>query len=82
VTAEQLASGYGVLAELAEPALIPPVIADDPDDDAVLACAIAVTADAIVSGDHHLLELGEYQKIPICTPAQFLANTSTTQTPD
>jgi predicted nucleic acid-binding protein len=29
----------------------------DPDDDHVLACAIAVNADLIVSGDKHLLDL-------------------------
>lgn len=33
--------------------------ASDPDDDAVLECALAVAADAVVSDDAHLLDLGE-----------------------
>ena len=41
----------------------------DPDDDHVIACAIAARADAIVSGDHDLLDLREYHGIPILTAA-------------
>ena len=44
----------------------------DPTDDMVLACAIEGRADIIVSGDHHLLDLGEYQGIPIITARKFL----------
>lgn len=43
----------------------PQVIARDPDDDHVLACALAAQADLIVSGDRDLLDLGEYQGIRI-----------------
>ena len=50
------------------------VIADDPDDDKFLACAVAANASAIISGDPHLLALGSYRSIPILTPAQFLGN--------
>ena len=49
-----------------------PVIADDPDDDKFLACAVAANAAAIISGDPHLLALASYRNIPIMTPAQFL----------
>lgn len=49
------------------------VIADDPDDDAVLACAKEGNAAYIVTGDGHLLGLGSYEGIEIVTPAQFLA---------
>lgn len=52
------------------PAIIPPTIADDPDDDAVLACAVAAEADYMVSGDPHLLTLEQFRHIPILTPAQ------------
>ncbi|MFT4243498.1 MAG: putative toxin-antitoxin system toxin component, PIN family [Acidovorax sp.] len=45
----------------------------DPDDDAVLACALTAGADCIVSGDKDLLVLGHYQRIPIVTAAQALA---------
>jgi predicted nucleic acid-binding protein len=45
----------------------------DPDDDAILACALAAGADAIVSGDRHLLDLKVYEGIPIVTAAEALA---------
>ena len=48
------------------------VIAEDPPDDRYLECAIEGEADYIVSGDQHLLELGEYQGIGILTPRAFL----------
>lgn len=61
------------LATMATPTDVPRVVADDADDDHVLACALAAQADLIVSGDKHLLNLGgQYQGIPIVTPAQAL----------
>jgi putative PIN family toxin of toxin-antitoxin system len=45
----------------------------DPDDDVFLECALAGSADYIVSGDRHLLELGTFHGIPIVTPALFAA---------
>ena len=45
----------------------------DPDDDAVLACAVEAEADYIVSGDRHLLVLGSYEGIHILRAAEFLA---------
>lgn len=53
-------------------ASIPPTVIDDPDDDAVLACALAAQADLIVSGDSDLLDLTQYQGIPIVPPAEAL----------
>jgi putative PIN family toxin of toxin-antitoxin system len=73
VDAATLVVGFAALAVLVRPAIIPAVIITDPDDDAVLACAIAVHAEAIVSGDSHLLQLGQYQGIPIWNPAQLVA---------
>lgn len=60
------------LAIMATPADVPRVVANDADDDHVLACcALTAQADLIVSGDKHLLGLGDtYQGIPIVTPAQ------------
>ena len=40
----------------------------DPDDDAVLECALAARADFIVTGDHDLLILGRFRKIFILSP--------------
>jgi len=48
------------------------VIADDPDDDAVLACAKEGNAAYIVTGDEHLLALGDYEGIKIVRPVEFL----------
>jgi putative PIN family toxin of toxin-antitoxin system len=45
---------------------------DDPKDEMFLSCALASDADAIVSGDKHLLGLGEYEVIPILTLRKFL----------
>lgn len=53
------------------PALASPV-SRDPDDDAVLACALAAKADLIVSGDQDLLVLQAFEGIPIVTAAQAL----------
>jgi predicted nucleic acid-binding protein len=55
------------------PLATPPVIAADADDDHVIAAAVAAEADLIVSGDHHLLDLGSHQGIRILTPAAALA---------
>jgi len=55
------------------PLAIVPVIPDDPDDDAAPATALAAKADVVVSGNAHLLDLKEYEGIPILTPRQFLA---------
>ena len=66
------------LATLRRYALVVPgevvvsVVKDDPDDDAVIACAVEAEADAIVSGDRHLLSPGSYRGIPIVRAADFL----------
>jgi uncharacterized protein len=44
----------------------------DPDDNLVLAGAIDGSADYLVTGDPHLLEIGEYQRCRIITPDEFL----------
>jgi predicted nucleic acid-binding protein len=49
------------------------VVVDDPDDDKFVECALVAGASAIVSGDHRLLQLGNYQGIPILSAAEFLA---------
>ena len=44
----------------------------DPDDDHVLAAAVAVKANLIVTGDKDLLTLGQFQGIRILPPQAFL----------
>lgn len=45
----------------------------DTADNAVLEAAIEGHADVIVSGDRHLLDIGEFRGIPIVTAATFAA---------
>lgn len=73
VTPRELVVGYVALATMVQPLHIEPTIIDDPDDDEVLACAMAARADAIVSGDSHLLSLRQYAEISILTAAELLA---------
>ncbi|MFW6207031.1 MAG: putative toxin-antitoxin system toxin component, PIN family [Gemmatimonadota bacterium] len=49
------------------------IITDDPSDNEVLECALEGTADWIVSGDHHLLDLESFHHIPIVTARELLA---------
>ena len=48
------------------------IIEDDPTDNIFLALAIDGGADVIVSGDHHLLDLEEFEGIPITPIRKFL----------
>jgi putative PIN family toxin of toxin-antitoxin system len=68
----ELVDRYLGMVLIVESASIPPTILEDPDDDEVLACAVAAHADAIVSGDSHLLKLGTFQGIPIVTVTRAL----------
>jgi putative PIN family toxin of toxin-antitoxin system len=49
-----------------------PCIPVDPDDDKYLHAAVAGLASAVISGDHHLLDVGEFEGIRIITPKAFL----------
>ncbi len=51
-------------------------VSPDRDDDFVLACALDESADCIVSGDPHLLDLKTYEGIPILTPKEFVGRYS------
>ena len=48
------------------------IIKQDPKDDKFLYAALESHAEYIVSGDHHLLNLKEYETITIVTPTDFL----------
>ena len=76
-TPERILSELHALADIvAAPPLSLPVCRD-PDDDAVLACALAAHADAIVSGDDDLLMLKEFQRISIITATQAMQHIET-----
>ncbi len=65
--------GYAALALRVAPAATPRVVARDPDDDHVIACAIAARAEIIVSGDRDLLDLGRYGEVRILSAASAAA---------
>ena len=43
----------------------------DPDDEAIIASALAGKADVFVTGDKALLELQRIEKLPVMSPRQF-----------
>ncbi len=47
-------------------------VADDPDDNAVLECALAAGSVYIVSGDRHLLQMGSFRGMRIFKAAEML----------
>jgi hypothetical protein len=48
------------------------VVTADPSDNKFLAAAVEAHADYVVSGDHHLLDIGSYEGVSVVSPAQFL----------
>lgn len=66
-----LASGVNLLFTAAPPAVR--VMKEDPDDDKLFACAVALNAAIIVSGDKAVRKVGEYMGIKVQTPTEFLA---------
>ena len=59
-------------AEWIEPREILNIVVDE-SDNRYIECAVAGNAQYIVTGDDHLLAIGEYQGIAILTPAAFVA---------
>ncbi|HJU18605.1 MAG TPA: putative toxin-antitoxin system toxin component, PIN family [Stellaceae bacterium] len=64
-TAESVLAELTQLAEIIDPPRLPAPVSRDPDDDAVLAVAIAGQVDLVISGDDDLLTLGSHVDIPI-----------------
>ncbi len=69
------------LAHTVHPTVRLKVVKADPDDDKVVECALESSADAIVSGDEHLLALSCFRGILILTPAAFLESADEEQPP-
>jgi len=59
-------------AHVVQPTDVPDVVPHDPDDNHILACARAGSADLIVTGDKDLLRLREYAGIPIVRTMDFV----------
>jgi putative PIN family toxin of toxin-antitoxin system len=70
---EKMLTQIRELVELLQPPPLPKPVCRDPDDDHVLALAVAARAEVIVSGDVDLLSLQSFESIPILSPADFLS---------
>jgi len=71
LTPEELVAYALSLASVFEVPEGDPIVVADLDDDVFLRCAIVAGAAYVVSGDHHLLDLGGYAGIPILTIRDF-----------
>ena len=60
------------ICEINSPAFRLDVVCRDPDHNRILEFAVDAGAQAVVSGDPHLLALEEYDGIRIVSPAEFL----------
>ena len=67
---------YQRRAESVTPVSLPARVCRDPDDDLVLATALAASADVIITGDKDLLVLRTHRGIRIRTPRQFMTDPS------
>jgi conserved hypothetical protein TIGR00305 len=60
------------ISRVIEPEVNIEAVADDPDDDKILECAVAGDVDCLVSGDSHLLDLENYRGMSIYSPAELI----------
>lgn len=72
---EKVTTFLGELAIARIPAQLSPAsVTGDPDDDGILACAVAGGVDILVSGDRrHLLPLGSHEGVRIVSAPALLA---------
>jgi uncharacterized protein len=69
---DEATAGVADFTQIVRPTQMLRVIAEDPDDDRVLECAIASGSQFIISGDSHLLHLAQYENIRILKVAESL----------
>jgi predicted nucleic acid-binding protein len=79
LTAPELLAAYAKLVVVVWPVPLPAPISVDPVD-AVLVCAVVAHAQAIVSGDRHLLDLKIDHGISSLTAPELLARITPTAT--
>lgn len=77
-TAVQLVRNFRRLARLVAARKLAQQVSRDPDDDHVLACALAANAHLIISGDADLLDLRTYQGIRIVNAVQAVRSIGST----
>lgn len=71
-TTHSVVSEFLQFSEVIDATYIPPTVLADPDDDAVISCALSANANCIVTGDPHLLDLRAIGKISILSVNIFL----------
>src|SRR4030065_2401508 len=64
--------GFNILFTTKTPKI--KIIKNDPGDDKFIECAVALKADAVITGDGEVFAVKEYMEIKILTPQQFLEN--------
>jgi putative PIN family toxin of toxin-antitoxin system len=72
LTSDELFAGYRRSVTLTRPGPLAQSWSRDPDDDHVIACALAAKADFVVTGDDDLLMLGDVEGVRIVTVADLL----------
>jgi len=65
-----LAKGPNILFTIKTPKLH--IVDVDPDEDKFIACAVALKAEYLVTGDKALLRIGSYGNVRILSPSEFL----------
>lgn len=65
-------SSLELIAEVVEGRTTIPAATADPDDDKYVVAELEGRADFIVSGDEHLLALGDYEGVRVVNPRVFL----------
>ena len=69
---QSIISELTLLAEWVTPKTHLNLVKDDPADNQVIDCAVEASADYIITGDKHLLQLGKYGKVEIANPDAFI----------
>lgn len=62
--------GFNILFTTKTPKI--KIVKNDPDDDKFIECAVALKADAVITGDGEILSVQEYMGIRILPPQEFL----------
>jgi uncharacterized protein len=69
--AKQAANTVLLFSMFIKPTVRHNVVKDDPDDNAIVDCAVAAKADYIITQDKHLLKIKTFKGIEIITPKEY-----------
>ena len=64
--------GLSAFAKHVEPKQPIDDVKEDPTDNRIIECAAASGSEYLVSGDKHLLKVGQYKGVKIVSPADFI----------